>query len=212
MTAFMSTFMEGLRYRGREGHLSYLGHRLAGLGTLLFLAIHILDTSTVYFFPSLYAHAIGLYRSTPFMLGEILLVAAVLYHGVNGLRIILNDLSPRRWSKSAERSGFWRVAVITAVLWLPAAYLMGRNLYLNNICRCPPESAVDASSASNFALAATPLAFVVILAALAYGVSFKRPAPVARNVNVLVKNLETYGWLLMRWSGVLLIPLVWVTF
>ena len=42
------------RYRGKEGQLSFILHRLAGLGTLLFLAVHILDTSTVYFFPSLY--------------------------------------------------------------------------------------------------------------------------------------------------------------
>ena len=45
----VSSFVEGLFYRGREGHLSFIGHRLAGLGTLLFLTIHILDTSTVYF-------------------------------------------------------------------------------------------------------------------------------------------------------------------
>src|SRR5690554_7439807 len=101
----VSGFMEGLLYRGREGHLSFIGHRLAGLGTLLFLAIHILDTSTVYFgallgAPNLYSHAIDIYRSTPFMLGEIVLVAAVLYHGVNGLKIILNDTFPHWWSKS----------------------------------------------------------------------------------------------------------------
>ena len=84
----MSSFVEGLLYRGREGHLSYIGHRLAGLGTLLFLAIHIVDTSSVYFgallgIPELYSHAIDIYRSPLFMVGEIVLVAAVIYHGIN---------------------------------------------------------------------------------------------------------------------------------
>ena len=88
MRARVGSFMEGLLYRGREGHLSFIGHRLAGLGTLLFLTIHILDTSTVYFgkllnAPDLYTHAIDIYRSTPFMLQEILLVAAVIYVMVN---------------------------------------------------------------------------------------------------------------------------------
>jgi len=32
------------RYRGREGHFSFILHRLTGLGTLLFLIVHILDT------------------------------------------------------------------------------------------------------------------------------------------------------------------------
>ena len=138
----LSGFFEGLLYRGREGHLSFIGHRLAGLGTLLFLGIHILDTSTLYFGkllnrPDLYTHAIAIYRSTPFMLQEIVLVAAVLYHGVNGLKIILLDTFPDWWHKDFERQSFWKVAVMTFVLWAPAAYLMGRALYLNNICHCP---------------------------------------------------------------------------
>jgi len=205
----LSVFVEGLLYRGREGHLSYIGHRLTGLGTVLFLAIHILDTSTVYFFPSLYAHAIDLYRSTPFMLGEIMLVAAVLFHGVNGLKIILNDTFPQWWTKHGERSVFWRVMGVTVVLWLPAAYLMGRNLYLNNICRCAPESRVDAVAMSNLALTIIPVVFVVIIAVLVFGATLNRLS-VPRSVAVPGRTLETWSWLFMRWTGGLLIPLVWI--
>ncbi len=83
----LQTSVTGLtRYRGREGQISFILHRLTGLGTLLFLSLHILDTATVYFFPSLYEHAIGLYRTTPLMIGEIILVFCVIYHGVNGDR------------------------------------------------------------------------------------------------------------------------------
>lgn len=205
----LSGFLEGLLYRGREGHLSFIGHRLAGLGTVLFLGIHILDTSTVYFFPSLYSHAIDLYRSTVFMLGEIMLVAAVIFHGINGLKIILNDTFPHWWTKHEERSGFWRIAVVTAVLWLPAAYMMGRSLYLNNICRCAPESTVDATAVSNFALISIPLAFVVIMGILVFGASLNQLS-VPRTINVPGRTLETWSWLFMRWSGGLLIPLVWI--
>lgn len=122
------------RYAGREGQLSFILHRLTGLGTLLFLGIHILDTSTVYFFPNLYSHAIDIYRSTPFMLGEIVLVFSVIYHGVNGARIAISDLfAPRFWEIQSERqSAVWTLA-IAIVLWLPAAFLMGRSLLINNI-------------------------------------------------------------------------------
>ena len=209
MTALVSSFMEGLLYRGREGHLSYLGHRLAGLGTLLFLAVHILDTATVYFFPSLYSHAIDLYRSTPFMFGEILLVAAVLFHGVNGLKIILNDTFPHWWSKHAERSSFWRVTATSFVLWLPAAYFMGRNLYWHNFCQCAPEGTVNVEAVSSFSLISIPIIFIVILAVLVYGASTERLV-LEREVKVPARNLETYSWLFMRWSGGLLIPLVWI--
>ncbi len=210
MTALVSGFIEGLLYRGREGHLSYIGHRLAGLGTLLFLAIHIVDTATVYFAPHLYAEAIGIYRSTLFMVGEIMLVAAVLFHGVNGLKIILNDTFPHWWKKHTERNAFWRVVVVTAVLWVGPAFIMARSLYLNNICGCPPpETPVNVAAINNFSLISIPIAFVVIIGVLAYGAS-THTLTVPRSVTVPGRTFETYSWLFMRWSGGVLIPLVWI--
>jgi len=208
MSAFVSTFMQGLLYRGREGHWSYIGHRLAGLGTLFFLAVHILDTSTVYFFPNLYSHAIDIYRSTPFMLGEILLVAAVIFHGINGLKIILYDLFPNWWTKTSERQSFWRVAGLTVVLWVPAAYMMGRSLYLNNICRCPlPDSGPRDLTTPLLGIA---VAFGVVLIVLAFGGALNQAATGStRTVTLPTRNLETWSWLFMRWSGALLVPLAW---
>jgi succinate dehydrogenase cytochrome b subunit len=132
MSTLMATLTGSLRYRGREGQLSFLLHRLTGLGTLLFLTIHILDTATVYFAPALYKDAIDIYRSTPFMIGEIILVFAVLFHGSNGLRIALFDLFPTLWQDRSQRNAFYTTLVISIVLWLPAAFLMGRNMILYN--------------------------------------------------------------------------------
>jgi succinate dehydrogenase / fumarate reductase cytochrome b subunit len=120
-------------YRGREGQLSFILHRLTGLGTLLFLIIHILDTSTVYFFPSLYQHAIEIYRSTPMMLGEIILVFCLIYHGVNGARIALFDLFfPDKWNIPVQRRSVVYTLAISILLWLPTAFLMGRSLLVHN--------------------------------------------------------------------------------
>jgi succinate dehydrogenase hydrophobic anchor subunit len=220
MTALSSTvssFMEGLFYRGREGHLSFIGHRLAGLGTLLFLAVHILDTSTVYFgkqlgLPGLYAHAVDIYRSTPFMLGEILLVAAVFYHGVNGLKIILFDTFPNWWQVDRERQAFWRVAIITFVLWAPAAVLMFASLYQHNIAGAAsaPLTTAQVAYETNLSLAIVPIAFFVILGLLVVGAKIQAPAAsTGRRVAVPPKTFDTYVWQFMRWSGVLLIPLAW---
>ena len=120
-------------YRFRTGQLSFILHRLTGLGTLLFLTVHILDTSTVYFFPQLYTHAIALYRSTPMMLGEIVLVFCVIYHGVNGARIALFDLfSPKGWRSGSQEKTALVTLAVAIVLWLPAAFWMGRSLVLHN--------------------------------------------------------------------------------
>ena len=132
MSSLKTTVQGSLQYRGREGQWAFILHRLTGIGTLLFLAIHILDTATVYFMPSLYDHAIALYRSTPFMLGEIALVFSVLFHGVNGLRIALFDLYPNLWIERTQRQSFYATLTLAVLLWLPAAYLMGRNLLIYN--------------------------------------------------------------------------------
>jgi len=132
MSALKATLDGSLHYRGRHGQLSFILHRISGLGTLLFLAIHILDTSTVYFFPDLYEHAIALYRSTPFMLGEIALVFLVLFHGANGLRIALFDLFPHLWQEKSQRTSLTWTFALAILLWLPAAFLMGRALIVHN--------------------------------------------------------------------------------
>ncbi|HEX9796322.1 MAG TPA: succinate dehydrogenase, cytochrome b556 subunit [Anaerolineales bacterium] len=132
MSSLRAAIDGSLQYRGREGQWSFLLHRLTGLGTLLFLVIHILDTSTVYFVPDLYEHAIAIYRSTPFMIGEIGLVFSVLFHGVNGLRIALFDLFPHLWRGQTQQRSFYLTVALSVLLWLPAAYLMGRSMLEHN--------------------------------------------------------------------------------
>jgi succinate dehydrogenase / fumarate reductase, cytochrome b subunit len=129
MHSFLTWLGSIRQYRRREGMIAFLLHRLSGLATLLFLTIHILDTSTVYFFPSLYNDAIALYRAPAFMLGEIGLVAGVIYHGVNGCRIAVFDLFfPAAWRKDLEKRSVWITLAFTTLFWLPAALLMGQNL------------------------------------------------------------------------------------
>jgi succinate dehydrogenase / fumarate reductase cytochrome b subunit len=120
-------------YRGREGHWAFLLHRFTGLGTLLFLIVHILDTSTVYFAPALYEEVMNIYRSTLFGLGEVALVFCVFYHGINGLRIGIVDLfAPRGWIIAMERRATLWTFIATMVLWVPSALYMLRKLLMHN--------------------------------------------------------------------------------
>lgn len=203
MTTLRATLEGGLRYRGREGQISFFLHRISGLGTLLFLGIHILDTSTVYFFPNLYQHAIELYRKTGFMLGEMLLVGGVVYHGINGLRIAIFDLYPHLWREKTQKLSFYIVMGLSVLLGGPAVFMMGRALYINNICQCAPADEM------NFVLPGwADAAILVFLAVSVLGVlrigSFVTPSGAVK------RNYETWMWLFMRWSAILLIPLVWV--
>jgi succinate dehydrogenase / fumarate reductase cytochrome b subunit len=131
MSSLKVTFGGYARYRGREGQLSFILHRISGLATLLFLTIHILDTSTVYFFPSLYEHAINIYRLPLMGAGEMALVAGVIYHGVNGLRISLFDWKPGLWNINTERKSVIFTIVLSFLLWLPVGLMMGYNILSN---------------------------------------------------------------------------------
>jgi succinate dehydrogenase / fumarate reductase cytochrome b subunit len=133
MSSLKTTLTGYTRYQGRQGHISFLLHRITGLGTLLFLTIHILDTATIAIRPGLYMDVINIYRSTTFGILEILLVFCVLYHGANGLRIAFFDMfAPKSWSKPTERASMLWTLAATAVFFIPAAVLMIRNLLINN--------------------------------------------------------------------------------
>jgi succinate dehydrogenase / fumarate reductase cytochrome b subunit len=129
MLANVKTTLSGyVQYRS-QGKIIFLLHRLTGLGTLLFLCIHIGDTAVVYFAPSLYADAINIYRTTPMMLGEIGLVFCVIFHGVNGLRIAYLDLfKPQGWERVSAGRTMLATLILSIVLWLPAAAVMGYNI------------------------------------------------------------------------------------
>ena len=126
----MKTALTGYsRYRGRQGHISFLLHRITGLGTLLFLTIHILDTATIAFNPNLYMGVINIYRSTAFGILEIGLVFCVLFHGANGLRIAFFDLlAPKSWNIPTERASFFWTFGAAMVFFIPAVVLMVQNM------------------------------------------------------------------------------------
>ncbi|MCH7985312.1 MAG: succinate dehydrogenase, cytochrome b556 subunit, partial [Acidobacteria bacterium] len=58
-------------YRGGEGQWAWILHRFTGLGVLLFLVIHILDTFVIVFGPETYDKVMALYRHPLFRVSEV---------------------------------------------------------------------------------------------------------------------------------------------
>ena len=81
----------GTLYRGREGMWSWVLHRITGVAIFFFLLVHVLDTALVRVSPEAYNAVIGTYQTPIMGLGEVALVAAIVFHAFNGLRIILVD-------------------------------------------------------------------------------------------------------------------------
>jgi len=81
-------------YRVSWTELAWFGHRASGLGVLLFLFLHIVETSTVLLGPEVYDFTQTFYANLPAKIGEVLLMAALVYHSLNGLRVIVMDFWP----------------------------------------------------------------------------------------------------------------------
>ena len=107
----------GTLYRGREGMWSWVAHRITGVTIFFFLFAHVIDTAMVRVSPEAYNHAVELYKNPVVGFMEIGLVAAVLFHALNGVRLVLVDFwwqGPRR-----QRQMFYGVIVVFLVLFVP---------------------------------------------------------------------------------------------
>ncbi len=104
----------GTLYRGKVGMWSWVLHRITGVAIFFFLLVHILDTSLVRVSPEAYNEVIATYKTVIIGLGELGLVAAILFHALNGVRIILIDF----WRKGAKYQNvmFWVVVALAALL------------------------------------------------------------------------------------------------
>ena len=111
-------------YRGDPGMWSWVLHRITGVATFFFLFVHVLDTALVRGNPDTYDRVIETYKNPLVGLMELALVAMVLYHALNGLRVMLVDF----WSKGPQ---YQRVmlGVIIAIWWVVMIPGAGRIFY-----------------------------------------------------------------------------------
>ena len=106
----------GTLYRGREGMWSWVAHRVTGVLIFVFLLVHVLDTALVRVSPEAYNVVIESYKNPIVGLGEAGLVAAVLFHALNGLRVMAVDF----WSSGPRYHrqmlyvvlGIWVLAMV----------------------------------------------------------------------------------------------------
>jgi len=107
----------GTLYRGREGMWTWVLHRITGVMIFFFLFAHVIDTSMVRVSPHAYNTAVDTYKNPIVGIMEVGLVAAVLFHALNGIRVVLVDF----WEKGPryQRQMSYGVAGLWVVLMVP---------------------------------------------------------------------------------------------
>lgn len=113
-------------YRGDPGMWSWVLHRITGATIFFFLFVHVLDTALVRVSPQAYNEIIETYKTPIIGLMEIGLVAAVLYHALNGIRVILIDF----WQHGPkyQRLMLWIVAGIWIAFFTAGLGVIGMHM------------------------------------------------------------------------------------
>ncbi|MFZ2502769.1 MAG: succinate dehydrogenase, cytochrome b556 subunit [Nocardioides sp.] len=106
-------------YRGDPGMWAWVLQRITGVTIFFFLFVHVLDTAVIRINENTYTEIINTYKTPLIGLMEIGLVFCVLFHALNGLRVILIDF----WGKGPkyQRQMLWAVLGVFAVVFTAAA-------------------------------------------------------------------------------------------
>jgi succinate dehydrogenase / fumarate reductase cytochrome b subunit len=108
------------RYRGSEGMLAWMFHRISGVAIWAFILLHVFDIWLAGVNPELYDDVLAVYASLPGRILEVLLGAALLYHSLNGLRIVIMDFWPAM--TRYHRQMWYASWFVFVAVGLPVAY------------------------------------------------------------------------------------------
>ena len=106
---------------------SWVLHRISGATIFFFLFVHVLDAAMLRVSPQTYNAVVGDYKTPIVGLMEFGLVAAVLFHAMNGIRVILIDF----WSQGPryQRLMFAIICIVFLLLMVPAGVVNGIHMW-----------------------------------------------------------------------------------
>jgi len=117
--------LQGLGYRGGTPMWSWLLHRISGLGILIFVGTHVLMSYSMDVESSGSDLAVSIntiYQSWPF---QLFIYFCILFHAINGLRIIILDLWPKMLQYQREMT--WLEWLIFLPIYGFAVFITIRN-------------------------------------------------------------------------------------
>lgn len=200
-------------YRGGVNQWAWAVHRIAGLGILLFLGLHIADIFVVAFGPELFNRLLFIYKGPVARVLEIFLAFSLLFHGINGIRLAAADFIPRLAGLKTARRLFYGELVLFAALFIPAGFFM-----MWTLPQAPFHHNPWIASATTMAIFLFPAVVILIAQLKPLGlvlgtdmsdISYSEaPAkPVQSGPKPPRGRTELNIWLFLRISGVLLIVL-----
>ena len=116
----------------RLGMWAWVGQRISGFGIVVYLFMHIFVISSAIWRPGggSFNHILEYLQKPQFIVGDLILVAAVMFHAFNGFRILLLDVGI---GVKRHKVTFWALLVLmaVAVIWgviLAVPFILGAGL------------------------------------------------------------------------------------
>lgn len=113
------------RYRGGVGMMAWLLHRVSGLALSAYLLLHIYDLRAAQTSAAAFDEALATFQSPFWKVMDLLLLLAVLFHGLNGIRLLLFDAGT---GLRHQRQLFWLAFGLTIAIFLFSAVMVFSNL------------------------------------------------------------------------------------
>jgi succinate dehydrogenase / fumarate reductase cytochrome b subunit len=102
--------------RGRDfGTWGFILNRITAIGLTVYLFLHLIVLSTLASGPDAYEQFLEIIHNPLFIAAELLVVIAGLYHGINGIRIVLNSFGVGIASQKALLAGVVALTLIGSV-------------------------------------------------------------------------------------------------
>ena len=109
-------------YRGKSGQWAFVLHRITGFLVFMFLLLHIVDVSLINVDEDLYNEVHELYGNVLLRLFEVGLLFALLFHSLNGIRIVMLDFFPGMVGQERKLTSV--VLFLTFAAGLPGGYII----------------------------------------------------------------------------------------
>ena len=113
-------YMDGFKYQGGGPMLAFIFHRLTALGILFFVGMHIIVSFTSQQTGAEWAEWLNTIYKSPWF--QVFIAFCVLFHAMNGLRIVLLDFFPS--FQKFQREAIWVEWAIVMPMFLLAAFLI----------------------------------------------------------------------------------------
>lgn len=109
-----------IAYQSGVGMWAFVLHRITGLSLIFYLLMHVMVISTSLHGPNAFNKLLAVLTSPPFIVADLGLLAAILFHGLNGARIVLFDAGV---GIRQQKFIFWLVVLVAAFGWFYTLFI-----------------------------------------------------------------------------------------